>query len=74
MTNALDLGPQLANAFQEILDRSGSAASGTTNTGVLTAESRFYQVRFNSGNWTGQLLAFPIRPKRSLWTKSGDAG
>lgn len=55
---------QLAAAFQaalaSILEQSGSSASATANTGFVGTDTKVYQARFNSGDWTGQLLAFAI--------------
>ncbi|MFQ5939800.1 MAG: pilus assembly protein, partial [Alphaproteobacteria bacterium] len=55
---------QVQTALQAALDtaiaRTASASAVGLNSGSLDANSRLYQARFNSGNWTGQLLAFDI--------------
>jgi len=61
VTNALNLGAQLANAFDEILERVGSASSASVNAGSISSATRVYQAKFNSGDWTGQLLSFPVQ-------------
>jgi type IV pilus assembly protein PilY1 len=60
VTNALNLGQQLASAFDEILGRVGSASSASVNAGSISSDTRVYQAKFNSGDWTGQLLSFPV--------------
>ncbi len=37
-----------------------SSASAATNSTRVDADSKIYQARFNSGNWTGELLAYGI--------------
>jgi type IV pilus assembly protein PilY1 len=87
VTNALNLGQQLSNAFEEIIERTSSAASVATNSGALQTNSRLYQARFNSKEWSGQLLSFPIsngqgpstdpcnsQPAGSLCSVEWDAG
>ncbi|MCK0506288.1 pilus assembly protein [Aromatoleum anaerobium] len=55
---------ELATAFQaalaSILEQSGSSSSATANAGFIGADTKVYQARFNSGDWSGQLLAFAI--------------
>ena len=60
VTNALTLGERLSSAFLEIGRRQGSASSASVNTGSISSETRVYQAKFNSGDWTGQLLSFPV--------------
>ena len=60
VTNALTLGDRLGAAFQEIGRRQGSASSASVNTGSISSETRVYQAKFSSGDWTGQLLSFPV--------------
>lgn len=60
VTNALNLQDQLSASFDEILARTSSAASVSLNSISLNSSSRLYQVRFNSKNWSGQVLSFPI--------------
>ena len=66
VTNALRLGEQLTTAFSEILSRSGSASSASVNSGSISDETRVYQAKFNSGDWSGQLLSFPVNDDGSL--------
>jgi type IV pilus assembly protein PilY1 len=74
VTNALKLGEQLTAAFQEILKRTGSASSASVNTGSISSETRVYQAKFSSENWTGQLLSFPVNlTDGTLLTEEWDA-
>jgi type IV pilus assembly protein PilY1 len=61
VTNALNLGEQLSAAFDEIAERVGSASSASVNAGSISSTTRVYQAKFNSGDWTGQLLSFPVQ-------------
>ncbi|MGD8688859.1 MAG: PilC/PilY family type IV pilus protein [Gammaproteobacteria bacterium] len=52
----------LQKALQSVADRSSSAASVSLNSGVATHHSRLFQARFDSSDWSGQLLAFNLDP------------
>jgi len=60
VTNALKLKDQLSAAFNEIIRRTGSASSASVNTGSISSDTRVYQAKFNSGEWSGQLLSYPV--------------
>lgn len=66
VTNALKLNEQLSNAFADIVSRVASASSASVNSGSINSGSKLYQAKFNSGNWTGQLLAYNINANGSL--------
>lgn len=55
---------ELVTAFTEVVnnvaDRISSSSSVALNSGSLTGSNFAYQARFDSSNWTGQLLAYPI--------------
>ena len=68
------LGQQLASAFDEILERVGSASSASVNAGSISMETRVYQAKFNSGDWTGQLLSFPVQTVDNIATPENDIG
>jgi len=56
-------GEQLETALTEAFQAAAlesSAASVALNSGSIGSGSRIYQGRFDSGDWSGQLLAFPI--------------
>lgn len=51
----------LKKTMEQIIGRSNpSAATVALSTGYISANSRVYQARFNNGQWTGQLLSYPI--------------
>jgi type IV pilus assembly protein PilY1 len=59
VSNPLGLEQALDKAFVAILATS-SASSVATNSTSLRSGSRIYQARFNSNDWSGQLLSFSI--------------
>ncbi len=74
VTNALTLGAQLANAFDEIISRVGSASSASVNAGSISSTTRVYQAKFNSGDWTGSLLSFPVQSVDNPVTPENEIG
>ncbi len=60
VTNAGTLEEQLSKAFAEIASRTSSSAAVATNSTRLDTNSKIYQARFNTGDWSGQLLAFNL--------------
>jgi type IV pilus assembly protein PilY1 len=46
--------------FNDILAKTGASSSAATNSASLSTNSFIYQARFNSGDWSGQLLAKSI--------------
>ncbi|MDG2175710.1 MAG: PilC/PilY family type IV pilus protein [Gammaproteobacteria bacterium] len=61
-----DLVDSLTDALSEISDRVGSSASVATNSGSLNAGSHLFQARFDSGGWSGQLIAFALNADGSI--------
>lgn len=59
VSNPLGLESALDKAFVAILTTS-SASSVATNSTSLNTGSRIFQARFNSNDWSGQLLSFTI--------------
>ena len=74
VTNALTLKDQLSKAFDEVLDRTGSASTVALTSGSITGNTKAYQARFRSETWTGQILAFPIDSNGTVGTEVWDAG
>lgn len=66
VTNALTLGERLSKAFREIMNRVGSAASASVNSGSINSETRVFQARFVSGTWSGELLSYGVNTDGSL--------
>ncbi|ABI60066.1 putative type 4 fimbrial biogenesis protein PilY1 [Nitrosomonas eutropha C91] len=56
----------LTNALTNITARVSSAAAVTTNTSRLNTGAQIYQAKFNSADWSGQLLAFNLEADASL--------
>ncbi|WP_417499033.1 pilus assembly protein [Methylophaga sp.] len=53
-----EFAESLAGILQNITSRTSSSAAVAVNSGAITSDSKVYQARFNSGDWTGRLLAF----------------
>lgn len=69
---------QLSQAFQaaiaDISGKTSSAASVALSSGAITSDSHLYQAKFNTANWSGQLLAIPINTDGTLGSSDWDAG
>ncbi len=50
----------LTAAILDISDRVGGAASGATNGGSITSESKVFQAKFDAVDWHGSLLAISV--------------
>src|SRR5690554_1585698 len=59
-TDPRELEKSLKAAFASVADSVGSASAVATNSTRLSEESFLYQARFNSKNWSGELLAYPF--------------
>lgn len=63
------------NIVQDIVVRTASASAISLNRGTWSTGSKLFQARFNSGDWSGQLLAYTIAADGSLAsTADWDAG
>jgi type IV pilus assembly protein PilY1 len=77
VTNALTLSEQLRAAFTEILGRASTASSAAVNSGSISTDTRIYQARFDTNNWTGDLFSFRVDERTGvldtnpLWQASG---
>ncbi|OYV01940.1 MAG: pilus assembly protein PilY [Burkholderiales bacterium PBB5] len=59
----------------DIIARTAAASSVSLNSGSWSTTSKVYQGRFSSGDWSGQLLAFPLTSSGSpAATPDWDAG
>ena len=73
--NPQEIADSLASALDTVLLESGSAASVATNSTRLDSNTVIYQAKFNSADWTGQLLSFAINSTGGIaTTPSWDAG
>lgn len=68
------LTAELNVVFSDILAKTGSAASVALSSTSFNSGSRLYQSKFNSADWSGQLLAYPINSNGSLAAQAWDAG
>lgn len=59
-TDETTLTSELNRVFNDILIRSGAAGAVALNSGSIQTNSRIFQAKFNTGDWSGQLQAFPI--------------
>jgi Tfp pilus tip-associated adhesin PilY1 len=68
----------LAAAFQaiavDIESKTAAASSVSLNTGSWGTGTNLYQARFNSGDWSGQLLAYLINADGSIGAQQWDSG
>lgn len=69
-----EVGKQLKTILSSFLEGVSSASSVATNSTQLDTDTKIYQARFDSTDWTGQLLAFPIKTDGTLDTLAWDAG
>ena len=82
VTNAGKLKEQLSNAFQAILSKRGSASLLAVESAQVYGGGCLYQAKFNSQNWTGQVLAIQptskatgtlnTEPCNESWTDAGE--
>ena len=73
--NEAQLTLRLNEVFNNILVRSGAAGAVAVNSGFLQTDSRLYQGKFNTGDWSGQLLSFPVSGENAvLGLANWDAG
>ena len=68
--NASQLTSALQNAISHVFTTSSSSSSVATNSTRLGTETRLYQARFSSLDWTGEILSFSINSNGS--TQTGD--
>lgn len=59
-TDPRRLEQSLRTAFQSVADGTGSASAVATSSTRLSEDSFLYQARFNSSDWTGEILAYPF--------------
>ncbi len=64
----------ISTVTDDIVAKVGSGSAVSLNTGTLSTGAVVYQARFSTGDWSGQLLAFPIQSDGSLGATLWDAG
>lgn len=73
--NPANLITALSNVFDRASQPDASAASVATNSTSLRTESRVFQAKFSSADWSGQLLSYKINTSGVLnITPEWDAG
>jgi type IV pilus assembly protein PilY1 len=72
--NAAELVVAFKTAVISIESTNSSTASVALNSGSHHTDSHVYQARFNSGDWSGELLSFPIDEAGQIGTANWNAG
>ncbi len=72
-TDPRKLEESLKAAFADIAATVGSAATVAANSTRLTGETFVYQATFNSSDWSGQLLAYPLKANGTIDTTADPA-
>lgn len=64
VTNALTLRQQLRESFTAIINRSSSVTALAVNGGAINTDTRIYQARFDTADWSGELRAYAFQEDR----------
>jgi type IV pilus assembly protein PilY1 len=68
----------LASAFQaiavDIESKTAAASAVSLNTGSWGTGTNLYQARFNSGDWSGQLISYAVNQDGTIGSQLWDAG
>jgi type IV pilus assembly protein PilY1 len=64
---------ELSDVLTTITSRISSAAAVASNSTRLTSSTHLYQALFNSGDWSGNLKAFPLQSNGTIGTMAWDA-
>jgi len=64
---------ELSAILNSIVDRVGSSSAVASNATRLTTNTHLYQALFKSGDWSGQLKAFPLLADGSIGPEAWDA-
>lgn len=71
--NSGELLTALEAALEDVIERSSSAAALATNSTRLGTDTVIYQAKFNSGDWSGQLVAYSLTSTGALGSEIWDA-
>lgn len=63
----------LNSTLAQIAARNSSASSVTANSTRLDSNTHIYQARYNSGDWSGQLVSIPLNSNGTLGEIAWDA-
>ncbi len=61
-----ELYDNVREALTDIASRIGGAASAAANSGSISSTSRIFQAKFDSADWHGELLAYPVNDDGTL--------
>lgn len=64
---------ELGTILNAIVDRVSSSSAVASNSTRLTTNTHLYQALFKSGNWTGQLKAYPLLTDGTVGSQVWDA-
>jgi len=64
---------ELSNVLNAIMDKTSSSSAVASNSTRLTSSTHLYQALFKSGDWSGQLKAFPLLADGSIGPEAWDA-
>lgn len=67
-TNPAKLKEQLNAVFGDVIARESSATALATNSTRLDTNTQIYQAKFNSNDWSGQLIAFKVNTNGTVST------
>ena len=63
----------LQSAISHVFATSSSSSSVAANSTRLNTDTKIYQARFNSAQWSGELLAYPINSNGTVGTSASNA-
>ena len=64
--NPQDLVKSVSSVVADIGNRFGGAASAAANSGSISSESKIFQAKFDTIDWHGELLAFPVSDEGTI--------
>ncbi|WP_198145885.1 pilus assembly protein [Desulfonatronovibrio magnus] len=68
------LAQDLEDVFIDVVETTGSAASVVANSSRIDSDTYIYQARFKTDDWSGELIAYPIRMDGSIDEPEWEAG
>jgi type IV pilus assembly protein PilY1 len=66
VTDPAKLKQSLNSVFVDVLERGSSAAAIATNSTRLDTETLIFQAKFNSADWSGQIIAYQVNPDGTI--------
>ncbi len=73
VTNALTLSRQLRETFTAIINRSSSVTAVAVNGGAINTDTRIYQSRFDTSDWSGELRSYALNGNEVATTPQWEA-